>query len=82
MLCLKNKKQLHIVYLWITLWVCWGKEKKVKPIVIKRDGSRAPFNRDRIQAAVEAAAEIKDKDVDIFALNVALSVELQLKDHD
>ncbi|MGM5971915.1 ATP cone domain-containing protein, partial [Vibrio parahaemolyticus] len=27
----------------------------MKPIVIKRDGSRAPFNRDRIQAAVEAA---------------------------
>ncbi|TOI43871.1 anaerobic ribonucleoside-triphosphate reductase [Vibrio parahaemolyticus] len=54
----------------------------MKPIVIKRDGSRAPFNRDRIQAAVEAAAENKDKDVAIYALNVALAVELQLKDHD
>ncbi len=54
----------------------------MKPIVIKRDGSRAPFNRDRIQAAVEAAAENKDKDVAIYALNVALAVELQLQDHD
>ncbi|PFG58160.1 ribonucleoside-triphosphate reductase class III catalytic subunit [Vibrio sp. ES.051] len=54
----------------------------MKPIVIKRDGSRAPFNRDRIQAAVEAAAESKDKDVAIYALNVALAVELQLQDHD
>ncbi|MDF2154501.1 anaerobic ribonucleoside-triphosphate reductase [Vibrio sp. CAU 1672] len=54
----------------------------MKPIVIKRDGSRAPFNRDRIQSAVEAAAENKDKDVAIYALNVALAVELQLKDYD
>jgi anaerobic ribonucleoside-triphosphate reductase len=54
----------------------------VKPIVIKRDGSRAPFSRDRIQAAVEAAAENVDKEIAIYALNVALAVELQLKDHD
>jgi len=54
----------------------------VKPIVIKRDGSRAPFSRDRIQAAVEAAAEHVDKEIAIYALNVALAVELQLKDHD
>ncbi len=54
----------------------------MKPIVIKRDGSRAPFNRDRIQAAVEAAAEHVDKEIAIYALNVALAVELQLKDHD
>ncbi len=54
----------------------------MKPIVIKRDGSRAPFCRDRIQSAVEAAAENKEKDVAIYALNVALAVELKLQDHD
>ncbi|WP_117234032.1 anaerobic ribonucleoside-triphosphate reductase [Vibrio maerlii] len=54
----------------------------MKPIVIKRDGSRAPFSRDRIQAAVEAASEQADKEIAIYALNVALAVELQLKDHD
>nr|WP_214650544.1 anaerobic ribonucleoside-triphosphate reductase [Vibrio anguillarum] len=54
----------------------------VKPIVIKRDGSRAPFNRDRIQSAVESAAEHIDKEIAIYALNVALVVELKLKDYD
>ncbi|GAB2650990.1 anaerobic ribonucleoside-triphosphate reductase [Vibrio panuliri] len=54
----------------------------MKPIVIKRDGSRAPFSRDRIQAAVEAAAESVNNEIAIYALNVALAVELQLKDHD
>ncbi|OLQ84839.1 anaerobic ribonucleoside-triphosphate reductase [Vibrio ponticus] len=54
----------------------------MKPIVIKRDGSRAPFSRDRIQAAVEAAAEHVNNEIAIYALNVALAVELQLKDHD
>ncbi|NAW56411.1 MULTISPECIES: anaerobic ribonucleoside-triphosphate reductase [unclassified Vibrio] len=54
----------------------------MKPIVIKRDGSRAPFSRDRIQAAVEAAAENVDKEIAIYALNVALAVELQLKEYD
>ncbi|MGR4988269.1 anaerobic ribonucleoside-triphosphate reductase [Vibrio sp. WZ-1] len=54
----------------------------MKPIVIKRDGSRAPFSRDRIQSAVESAADKKDKDIAIHALNVALAVELQLENHD
>ncbi|MGF1908482.1 anaerobic ribonucleoside-triphosphate reductase [Vibrio kasasachensis] len=54
----------------------------MKPIVIKRDGSRAPFSRDRIQAAVESAAEHVNNEIAIYALNVALAVELQLKDHD
>ena len=54
----------------------------MKPIVIKRDGSRAPFSRDRIQAAVEAAADTVDKEIAIYALNVALAIELQLCDHD
>ncbi|NLS13327.1 anaerobic ribonucleoside-triphosphate reductase [Vibrio sp. SM6] len=53
----------------------------MKPVVIKRDGSRAPFCRDRIQAAVESAAENVDKDIAIYALNVALAVELKLEDY-
>jgi ribonucleoside-triphosphate reductase len=51
----------------------------VKPVVIKRDGSSAVFNRDRIQAAVEAAADHGNKEIAIYALNVALAVELQLE---
>ncbi|TQP36021.1 anaerobic ribonucleoside-triphosphate reductase [Vibrio cholerae] len=54
----------------------------MKPIVIKRDGSKAPFNRDRIQAAVESAAEHADQEIAIYALNVALTVELKLRDYD
>lgn len=54
----------------------------MKPIVIKRDGSKAPFNRDRIQAAVESAAEHADQGIAIYALNVALAVELKLRDYD
>lgn len=53
----------------------------MKPVVIKRDGSKAPFSRDRIQSAVESAAEDVSNEVAIYALNVALAVELQLKDH-
>ncbi|NAZ51950.1 anaerobic ribonucleoside-triphosphate reductase [Vibrio toranzoniae] len=54
----------------------------MKSIVIKRDGSRAPFSRDRIQAAVEAASDKSDKEIAIYALNVALAVELKLEDYD
>ena len=54
----------------------------VKSIVIKRDGSRAPFSRDRIQAAVEAAADKVSQDIAIYALNVALAVELKLEEYD
>ncbi len=50
----------------------------MKPIVIKRDGSRAPFSRDRIQAAVESAANKVSKEIAIYALNVALAVESKL----
>lgn len=52
----------------------------MKPIVIKRDGCKSPFNRERIQAAVEAAAKSVDKEIAIYALNVALAVELSLVD--
>ncbi|BCK05043.1 anaerobic ribonucleoside-triphosphate reductase [Vibrio cholerae] len=54
----------------------------MKPIVIKRDGSKAPFNRDRIQAAVESASDHADQEIAIYALNVALAVELKLRDYD
>ncbi|WP_435249497.1 anaerobic ribonucleoside-triphosphate reductase [Vibrio sp. nBUS_14] len=54
----------------------------MKSIVIKRDGSRAPFSRDRIQAAVEAASDKADKEMAIYALNVALAVDLKLEDYD
>lgn len=54
----------------------------MKPIVIKRDGSKAPFNRDRIQAAVESAADHADQEIAIYALNVALAVELKLKGYE
>ncbi|WP_371373279.1 anaerobic ribonucleoside-triphosphate reductase [Thalassotalea aquiviva] len=50
----------------------------MKPIVIKRDGSRATFSRDRIQAAVESAADKITKEIAIYALNVALAVEAKL----
>ncbi|MBY7824272.1 anaerobic ribonucleoside-triphosphate reductase [Vibrio fluvialis] len=54
----------------------------MKPIVIKRDGSKAPFNRDRIQAAVESAADEVSSEIAIYALNVALAVEFKLKEYD
>ncbi len=52
----------------------------MKPIVIKRDGKRAPFNRARIEAAVNAAAKSLDKETVSYALNVALAIELSLVD--
>ncbi|MGR5176300.1 anaerobic ribonucleoside-triphosphate reductase [Vibrio mediterranei] len=52
----------------------------MKTIVIKRDGSRAPFTKDRIEAAVVSAAEHADKELGIYAKNVALAVELKLQD--
>ncbi|NOH71251.1 anaerobic ribonucleoside-triphosphate reductase [Vibrio pectenicida] len=53
----------------------------MKPIVIKRDGSKVPFCRGRIQSAVEAAAECKNKDMALYALNIALAIESQLIEH-
>ncbi|GMQ48740.1 anaerobic ribonucleoside-triphosphate reductase [Vibrio sp. 10N] len=52
----------------------------MKTIVIKRDGSRAPFTKDRIEAAVVSAAERADKELEIYAKNVAVAVELKLQD--
>ncbi|MFA0439536.1 anaerobic ribonucleoside-triphosphate reductase [Vibrio sp. 10N.286.49.C2] len=52
----------------------------MKTIVIKRDGSRAPFTKDRIEAAVVRAAEHADKALELYATNVALAVELKLQD--
>ncbi|XAW88208.1 anaerobic ribonucleoside-triphosphate reductase [Vibrio sp. CDRSL-10 TSBA] len=53
----------------------------MKPVVIKRDGSKAPFSRDRIQSAVESAAQEVSSEIAIYALNVALAVELKLKEY-
>lgn len=53
----------------------------MKPVVIKRDGSKAPFSRDRIQSAVESAAQEVSSEMAIYALNVALAVELKLKEY-
>lgn len=52
----------------------------MKTVVIKRDGSRAPFTRDRIVAAVESASTFIDSEVTAYANNVAEAVELQLRD--
>lgn len=52
----------------------------MKPVVIKRDGSRAPFTRDRITAAVESASDHIDTEVSAYAEKVAEAVELQLAD--
>jgi len=52
----------------------------VKTVVIKRDGSRAPFTRDRIVAAVESASTFIDSDVTTYAGKVAKAVERKLLD--
>ena len=54
----------------------------MKTIVIKRDGSRALFAKDRIEAAVIHAADKADKALELYAQNVALAVELHLKEHE
>lgn len=51
----------------------------MKPVVIKRDGSRASFVRDRIEAAVKSAADHCDEMLELYAKNVALTVEVALK---
>lgn len=52
----------------------------MKTVVIKRDGSRAPFARDRIVAAVESASTFIDNEVTAYAEKVAEAVELKLLD--
>lgn len=54
-------------------------EREMKPTVIKRDGSKVLFNRERIQEAVKSAAKTVDQDLELYASNVALAVELKLK---
>ncbi|USD66740.1 anaerobic ribonucleoside-triphosphate reductase [Vibrio sp. SCSIO 43136] len=51
-------------------------------VVIKRDGSKAPFERARIVAAVESAAETVDNALAAYAAQVAMSVQDALKDCD
>jgi ribonucleoside-triphosphate reductase len=53
----------------------------VKPVVIKRDGARVPYNRDRIVAAIESAADNNEHGVAEYAIKVANAVEAKLKDH-
>ncbi|PMM01130.1 anaerobic ribonucleoside-triphosphate reductase [Vibrio breoganii] len=50
----------------------------MKPVVLKRDGSLAPFTKDRIVAAIKSAAPHTDEDLANYAEGVALSVEQQL----
>ncbi|CAH0529605.1 anaerobic ribonucleoside-triphosphate reductase [Vibrio hippocampi] len=52
----------------------------MKTVVIKRDGSRAPFTKDRIEAAVVSAAEHSDQELINYAKTVAVAVELKLED--
>ncbi|MEZ9926513.1 anaerobic ribonucleoside-triphosphate reductase [Vibrio breoganii] len=52
----------------------------MKPVVLKRDGSLAPFTKDRIVAAIKSAAPHTDEDLTNYAEGVALSVEQQLVD--
>ena len=54
----------------------------MKPVVIKRDGSRAPFTRDRIIAAVESASDHIDNELLAYAEKVAEAVELKLCEQD
>ncbi|MDG3085442.1 anaerobic ribonucleoside-triphosphate reductase [Vibrio hannami] len=52
----------------------------MKLVVIKRDGSRAPFTKDRIIAAVESSATYIDSEVTAYAHTVAQKVESLLAD--
>ncbi|GEA59406.1 anaerobic ribonucleoside-triphosphate reductase [Vibrio comitans] len=52
----------------------------MKPVVLKRDGSLAPFTKDRIVAAIKSAASHTDEDLANYAEGVAVSVEQQLVD--
>ncbi len=52
----------------------------MKTVVIKRDGSRALFTKDRIVAAVESSSTFIDSEVIDYANKVAEAVELKLRD--
>ncbi|WED24406.1 anaerobic ribonucleoside-triphosphate reductase [Vibrio sp. JC009] len=52
----------------------------MKLVVIKRDGSRAPFTKERIIAAVESSATYIDSEVISYANSVAEKVESLLSD--
>jgi len=54
----------------------------VNTVVIKRDGSQAPFERARIVAAVESAAERIDGALAEYAAQVAIAVQDQLQDRE
>lgn len=56
-----------------------NKRRSTTTYVIKRDGAKVLFDRDRIQLAVEAAADEVDDDIALYAFNIALAVENQIK---
>jgi ribonucleoside-triphosphate reductase (formate) len=47
----------------------------VKPVVIKRDGCRVPFNTQRIKEAILGAAQSVDE-VDVEAMNEAYAASV------
>ena len=53
----------------------------MKPVVIKRDGARVPYSRDRIVAAIESAADNSEQGIAEYAQKVANAVEAKLMDH-
>lgn len=54
----------------------------MKAIVIKRDGSKASFSKDRIQAAVESAATEKTAEMKDYAASLAQAVEEKLQNNN
>ncbi|ORT52547.1 ribonucleoside-triphosphate reductase (plasmid) [Vibrio sp. qd031] len=53
----------------------------MKPVVIKRDGARVPYSRDRIVAAIKSAADNSEHGIAEYAQKVANAVEAKLMDH-
>ena len=54
----------------------------MKPIVIKRNGSKASLSGDWIQSVVETAANVVNKEIAIYALNSAIAVGLKMCEQD
>ncbi|MGL5249472.1 MAG: ATP cone domain-containing protein, partial [Enterovibrio sp.] len=52
----------------------------MKLTVIKRDGTKVAFDRDRIQAAIESASTQITPQLATYARDVALALELKLQD--
>ncbi len=50
----------------------------MNPVVIKRDGAQAPYERERIVTAIKGAADDINLDIDAYAEKVAAEVEIKL----